>query len=167
MPSLVQIMACFLFGAKPLSERMLHIVNWTLVSESHWNLSQNVAFFIQENGVEISFTKMTSILSRSQGVNALNVSFVMHPPSRFTWRLSNDAFWLLSQCRVSIYNLRRVHVDDLVVALIKMWTAFLEIAHWNYYTELINTLRPSKNGRHFSRRHFQMNFLQWKCMNFT
>ena len=30
---------------------------------------------------------------------------------------------------------------------------------------LINTLRPSK-WPPFSRRHFQMHFLEWKCMNF-
>ena len=30
----------------------------------------------------------------------------------------------------------------------------------------LNTLWPRQNGRHFRRRHFQMHFLEWKCMNF-
>ena len=30
----------------------------------------------------------------------------------------------------------------------------------------IDTLRPTQHDRHFSRRHFQMHFLLWKCMNF-
>ena len=28
----------------------------------------------------------------------------------------------------------------------------------------INTLRPRQNDRHFFRRHFQIHFLEWKCL---
>ena len=31
----------------------------------------------------------------------------------------------------------------------------------------VNSCPPGQNGRQFSRRHFQMHFLEWKCMNFT
>ena len=30
----------------------------------------------------------------------------------------------------------------------------------------VNTLRLRQDGRHFSRRHFQMHFREWKSMNF-
>ena len=30
----------------------------------------------------------------------------------------------------------------------------------------VNTLRPGQHGRHFSRRHFQIQIRQWKCFNF-
>ena len=49
MPSLVQIMACRLFGAKPLSETML---DYVLIWPPPWYLNKNTAIFIQENGFE-------------------------------------------------------------------------------------------------------------------
>ena len=39
--ALVQIMACRLFGAKPLSKPMLFFVNWTLRNKLQWNSNQN------------------------------------------------------------------------------------------------------------------------------
>ena len=41
MPSLVQIMACCLVVAKPLSEPMLDIVNYTLGNKLLWNFNRN------------------------------------------------------------------------------------------------------------------------------
>ena len=38
--------------------------------------------------------------------------------------------------------------------------------HWGLY-QWLNTLRPRQDGRHFGRRHFQMQFCLWKCRNFT
>ena len=32
---------------------------------------------------------------------------------------------------------------------------------------LVSTVRPRQNGRQFFRRHFLMDFLEWKCMNFA
>ena len=40
-PSLVQMMACRLVGAKPLPEPMLEIVNWTLRNKHQWNLNRD------------------------------------------------------------------------------------------------------------------------------
>ena len=50
--TLVQIIACHLFGAKPLSKPMLGIVNWTLGNKLQWNSNQNTKLFIHENAFE-------------------------------------------------------------------------------------------------------------------
>ena len=50
--ALVQIMACRLFGAKPLSKPMLFIVNWTLRNKIGWNFNKNTKRFIHENASE-------------------------------------------------------------------------------------------------------------------
>ena len=51
-PPLVQIMACHLFGAKPLSEPMLDYFQWTLANIFQWNYNQNKILLIQENAFE-------------------------------------------------------------------------------------------------------------------
>ena len=50
--ALVQIMACRLFDAKPLSEPMLDFVNWTLRNKLQYNFNQNTKRFIHENASE-------------------------------------------------------------------------------------------------------------------
>ena len=45
-------MACCLVGAKPLSEPMLDIANWTLSNKLQWNHNRNSYIFIQENAFE-------------------------------------------------------------------------------------------------------------------
>ena len=49
--SLVRVMACRLFGAKPLPELMLTC--WTPGNKFQWNLNRNSVIFIQENAFEI------------------------------------------------------------------------------------------------------------------
>ena len=66
--SLVQIMACHLFSAKPLSKPMLVYVNWTRRSKHHWNFNQNAKLFIHENTSENIVCKMAAILSRGRWV---------------------------------------------------------------------------------------------------
>ena len=56
-PVLIQIMACRLLGAKPLSEPILEYLN------------RNVYIFILENAFE-NIWKMAAILSRTQYVNS-------------------------------------------------------------------------------------------------
>ena len=51
--ALVQLMACRLFGAKPLPEPMLAIVNWTPGNKFKWKSNRNSIIFIQENAFEI------------------------------------------------------------------------------------------------------------------
>ena len=50
--ALVQIMACRLIGAKPLSGPMLDIVNWTLRNKLQWNFNQSTKLFIHEIALE-------------------------------------------------------------------------------------------------------------------
>ena len=50
--TLLQVMSCRLFSAKPLPETLLVIVNWTLGNKFHWNQNRNSYIFIQENAIE-------------------------------------------------------------------------------------------------------------------
>ena len=67
--TLVQIMACCLLGAKPLSKWMLVVVNWTLGNKLQWNLNQNLNFFIHQNVFENVVCKMGAFLARGRWVN--------------------------------------------------------------------------------------------------
>ena len=49
---LLQIMACRLFGAKPLSKPMLGYCQWILRNQLQWNFNWNTKFFIHENAYE-------------------------------------------------------------------------------------------------------------------
>ena len=60
-PSLVQLMACRLVGAKPLSKQCWNIVNWTLENKIQWNFNRNSNIFIQENAFEILVCEMATI----------------------------------------------------------------------------------------------------------
>ena len=49
-----------------------------------------------------------------------------------------------------------------------LYSTPVKIMHILWIDEVVfrfNTLRPRQNGRHFSRRHFQRHFLEWKCNN--
>ena len=73
MPSVVQIMACRLISAKPLSEQCWHIVNQNLGNKFQWNLNQNTAIFIQENEFENIVCKNGSQFV-SASVSGCNIS---------------------------------------------------------------------------------------------
>ena len=62
-PSLVQIMACCLFGTKPLSEPMLgyYFVNWTHWNRLQWKFNLIATIVIQENALENVVCKMVMI----------------------------------------------------------------------------------------------------------
>ena len=62
-------MACRLVGAKPLSEPMLDVVNWTLKNKLQWNSNLNSYIFIQENASENVVCEIAPILSWPQCVN--------------------------------------------------------------------------------------------------
>ena len=69
-PSLVQIMASRLVGAKPLSEPMLeYVIIGPLETKSLWNFIWNSYIFIQENVFENVICKVVAILSQPQCVN--------------------------------------------------------------------------------------------------
>ena len=61
--TLVQIRACRLFDAKPLSNNCWVIVNWTFRNKLQWNINQNMKVFIHENASEIVACEMVAILS--------------------------------------------------------------------------------------------------------
>ena len=50
--ALVQIMACHLLGAKPLSNQSCVVVTWTLRNKLKWNFNQNTKLFIHKNASE-------------------------------------------------------------------------------------------------------------------
>ena len=76
-PSMIQIMARRLFGAKPLSELMRNIVYLTLRNKQQWNSNRNSNIFIQENAFESVVCEMAAILSRPQCVNHITATFFM------------------------------------------------------------------------------------------
>ena len=70
---LIQIMACRLFGAKPLSEPSWVIVIWTFRNKLQWNCNQNTNFFIHENASKNIVCEMVAILSMGRWVNKLRL----------------------------------------------------------------------------------------------
>ena len=75
-------MACRLDGAKPLSESMLDIVNWTLRNKLQWAFNWNSNILIQENALETVVCEMASILSRPQCVQLK----VINKPAFVVWK---------------------------------------------------------------------------------
>ena len=53
--ALVQIMACRLFGAKPLSKPMLAIINWNDRNKRKWYFNRSSNISIQEIALKMSF----------------------------------------------------------------------------------------------------------------
>ena len=69
MPTLVQMMAWVLVGAKPLSEPKLEYLYFTPRNKLQLYFNQNSLIFIHENAFENVVWKMAVILTRSQCVN--------------------------------------------------------------------------------------------------
>ena len=77
-PSLVQIMACRLFGAKPLSEPMMEYFSKRLCqirNKFQWNFNRDVNIFIQENAFENVVVEMSAIFCRPQCVIKWNFRY--------------------------------------------------------------------------------------------
>ena len=68
---LVQIMACRLFGAKPLSKPMLGYCQLDPQEQSSVKLYANTKHFIHENASETIVCEMAAILSRGRWVKVL------------------------------------------------------------------------------------------------
>ena len=66
--ALVQILACRLYGAEPLSKPMLLFVNWTLGNKLQENFNQNTNIFIHKNVFEIIVCELAAILSTGRWV---------------------------------------------------------------------------------------------------
>ena len=69
--ALVQIMACHLFGTKPLSKPMLGYCHLNLRNKLQWNFNQNTKLLINEIAFENIVCKMTTIFSRGRWVNEI------------------------------------------------------------------------------------------------
>ena len=97
--ALVQIMACRLFSAKPLSKPMPCYVNLGLRNKLQWNFNQNTKLFIHRNASENIVCEMVAILSRRKWIKL---------PREGRWQTTH-AFWYplqfpTSQLPVSEYT---------------------------------------------------------------
>ena len=69
--SLLQIMACRLDGAKPLSEQCRNIANWTLRNKFQWVFFSKFIISIPGNAFQNVVWEMTAILFRTQYVKMM------------------------------------------------------------------------------------------------
>ena len=76
--ALIQIMACCLFGAKPLSKPMLYIANWALRNKFKWSFNQIHHLFIHKSAPENSVCEMTAILVRSRWFKQFSNGLASH-----------------------------------------------------------------------------------------
>ena len=83
-------MACRLVGAKPLSEPMLDVVNWTLRDKLQWNLYRNSNIFIQANTFESVVCEIAAILSRPQCVKTKYKALVCRYGLIYKWARSKN-----------------------------------------------------------------------------
>ena len=59
-------------------------------------------------------------------------------------------------------NLGRLVIIVIIIGVVLVdWIPLF----WLFLTMYINTLRPRKKWPLISKRHFEMDFLEWKCMN--
>ena len=108
--ALVQIMACRLFGAMPISKPMLDYCQLALRNKFQWHLNQNTKLFIHENAFEYILCEMAAILSREWWVNNMAHNLTILPrlvtllgcEMTSKWWLRIKSFWLL----VSTLNIR-------------------------------------------------------------
>ena len=73
--TLVQIVACHLFGAKPLSEPMLGYFQLDPRNTRQWKFDQNIKIFIRMNASENIVSKMTAILSRGRWIYTVSSGY--------------------------------------------------------------------------------------------
>ena len=78
--AVVQIMACRLFGDKPLSKQCWVIVNWTLWHKLQWICYQNTNLFFHENASDTIVCEMAAILSRRRWVKVSGVGSYLCGP---------------------------------------------------------------------------------------
>ena len=65
---LVQVIACYLYNIKPLSEKCWFISNWTIGNKLQRNFNQNTTLFIQENALNDVICHISGILVLPQSV---------------------------------------------------------------------------------------------------
>ena len=75
--ALVQVMACHLFGTKPIPEPML-----TLRNKLQWNLNKNTKLFIHNNAFEISSVKWRPLVQGEISKTKVNHNSFKHQSHR-------------------------------------------------------------------------------------
>ena len=128
-PSLVQITACCMTGAKPLSEPVLGYSDWTLRNKLQWNFNRNSNIFIQEHTFENVVCEMACILSRPQCVKgkADLARFMLAKIDAIesdcnTYILSINDIYIFTYYDTIIYRLA-VHIKGALLRLIKARSA--------------------------------------------
>ena len=90
--ALVNVMACHLFGAKPLPEPML-IVNWTPGNKFQWKSNRNSIILLKKMHWKLSSAKMAAILSRGISCNyrswAMLCMLISHRHIIFEFKIYN------------------------------------------------------------------------------
>ena len=90
--ALVQIMACRLFGAKPLSKPLLGYCQLDPKEQIQWSFNQNTKLFIHENASEISSAKWWPFCPGGDGLkNALRLE---QDGSHFTNNIFKCTFFI-------------------------------------------------------------------------
>ena len=124
--ALVQVMACRLFGAKPLPEPVL---TYSEFDKLQWNSNQNTKLLTHENASEEIVCEMAAIFARARWGNIFQA---VHNTLCVLLKVSgvNDIL-LISICR-------------------RKCTRNSTIQHLSHeYTYPLNTLRPRQHGRRF------------------
>ena len=121
---LVQIMACCLFSAKPLSKPMLGYYQLNFRNKLEWNLSQDRKLFIHENASENIVCEMAAILSRRRWVKRCTSSLITatakvdsnpttrdshQPDLSFNWAASPSATRNLNSCTTHLIRYGRLN----------------------------------------------------------
>ena len=123
--ALVQIMACHLFGAKPLSKPML-CYSQLDSKELQWNFNQNIKLFIHENASEniIYRSEMAAILSRRRWVNSQHQCNWWSESRMLTNTLSNSFIGHFTELQTQgeglVYNTLSRHDMDTLSALLTL-----------------------------------------------
>ena len=95
--ALVQIMACRLFGAKPLSKPMLDYSQLSHKNKFQWKFNQNTKVFIHENASENIVCEMAVILSSGRWVKHIHLI-------RHTWNETLDRYLSQASLRKHQYH---------------------------------------------------------------
>ena len=126
--ALVQIMACHLFCAKPLSKPRA-IVNWTIRNKLQWNFDHNRKLFIHAS--ENVICEMAVILSWPQCVNTLIMPCIYVIERVITG--SSKVYQVVS-------------AKPLPEPMITYFRLYLQKLQWNVKQDIINKLHQRKSG---------------------
>ena len=132
-----------------------NIVNWTLGNKLQWNFNRNSNIFIVENAFENVVCEMLFISSQPQCVNPKPLN-------------GNDSIWyymmLMKNDQNDTANILEIPVRGKWSAVIFAMSQLKPIS--TNVIRYILTHWGRDKWPPFSRQHFQMHFLEWKCVNF-